>query len=123
LSLVAAKLVILTPFEASAAEDPIDITDRMRTALRGKRVKVKAMFGGVCFMLRDHMLCAASPRGYLFRAGKEGSAAAQAARPIPGSASLALYGEPITIAYAPTQLYRGSGSIEPERGPARATKH
>ena len=29
------------------------------------------MFGGVCFMLHDHMLCAASPRGYLFRVGKE----------------------------------------------------
>ena len=54
----------------------MDITERMRTALRGKRVKEKAMFGGVCFMLRDHMLCAASPRGYLFRVGKEGSAAA-----------------------------------------------
>jgi len=48
----------------------------MRAALRGKRVKEKAMFGGVCFMLRDHMLCATSPRGYLFRVGKEPSAAA-----------------------------------------------
>jgi hypothetical protein len=54
----------------------MDITERMRTALQGKRVKEKAMFGGVCFMLRDHMLCAASPRGYLFRVGKQGSAAA-----------------------------------------------
>jgi hypothetical protein len=54
----------------------MDITDRMRSVLRGKRVKEKAMFGGVCFMLRDHMLCAASPRGYLFRVGREGSAAA-----------------------------------------------
>ena len=54
----------------------MDITDRMRSALRGKRVKEKAMFGGVCFMLRNHMLCAASPRGYLFRVGKESSAAA-----------------------------------------------
>jgi hypothetical protein len=54
----------------------MDITDRMRSVLRGKRVKEKAMFGGVCFMLRDHMLCAASPRGYLFRVGKQGSAAA-----------------------------------------------
>lgn len=54
----------------------MDTTERMRNALRGKRVKEKAMFGGVCFMLRDHMLCAASPRGYLFRVGKESSAAA-----------------------------------------------
>jgi hypothetical protein len=37
----------------------MDTTDRMRAALRGKRVKEKAMFEGVCFMLRDHMLCAA----------------------------------------------------------------
>ena len=51
-------------------------TERMRAALRGKRVKEKAMFGGVCFMLRDHMLCAASPRGYLFRVGKEQHGAA-----------------------------------------------
>lgn len=57
----------------------------MRAALRGKRVKEKRMFGGVCFMLRDHMLCAASPRGYLFRVGKERHAAALArpgARPM-----------------------------------------
>jgi hypothetical protein len=60
-------------------------TERMRAALRGKRVKEKPMFGGVCFMLRDHMLCAASPRGYLFRVGKEQNAAAlkrPAARPM-----------------------------------------
>jgi hypothetical protein len=49
-------------------------TERMRAALRGKRVT--AMFGGVCFMLGEHMLCAARPRGYLFRVGKERSAAA-----------------------------------------------
>jgi len=54
----------------------MDHTERMRAALRGKRVTEKAMFGGVCFMLRDHMLCAASPRGYLFRVGKEQHGAA-----------------------------------------------
>jgi len=54
----------------------MDHTERMRSALRGKRVTEKAMFGGVCFMLGEHMLCATSPRGYLFRVGKERSAAA-----------------------------------------------
>jgi len=54
----------------------MDHTERMRAALRGKRVTEKAMFGGVCFMLREHMLCAASPRGYLFRVGKEQHGAA-----------------------------------------------
>src|SRR5678815_6189222 len=62
--------------EASTTDEAMEHTDRMRAALRGKRVKEKAMFGGVCFMLRDHMLCAASPRGYLFRVGKEQHAAA-----------------------------------------------
>ena len=35
---------------------------RLRTSLKGRRtIAEKAMFGGICFMLRDHMLCAAPP--------------------------------------------------------------
>ena len=55
----------------------MEISDRVRAALKGKRnVTEKKMFGGVCFMLREHMLCAASERGFLFRVGKAQNAAA-----------------------------------------------
>jgi len=84
-------------------------TDRMRAALRGKRVKEKAMFGGVCFMLRDHMLCAASPRGYLFRVGKERSTAAL---PRPGVRMMEMNG----------RRYEGYLRVDPERCDARALR-
>jgi hypothetical protein len=87
----------------------MDMTERMRAALRGKRVKEKAMFGGVCFMLRDHMLCAASPRGYLFRVGKEGSAAALAR---PGARTMEMN----------ARRYEGYIRVDPERCDARALR-
>ena len=43
---------------------------RLRTALKGKRsITEKKMFGGICFLLRGHMLCAGSKRGFMFRVG------------------------------------------------------
>ena len=87
----------------------MDPTERMRAALRGKRVKEKAMFGGVCFMLRDHMLCAASPRGYLFRVGKEESAAALAR---PGARTMEMNG----------RRYEGYIRVDPERCDGRSLR-
>lgn len=55
------------------------IVVRIRGALAGRRgVTEKKMFGGVCFMLRGHMLCGASKRGFMFRVGRELESAALA---------------------------------------------
>jgi TfoX/Sxy family transcriptional regulator of competence genes len=46
--------------------------ERLRGALGNRRgITEKPMFGGACFLLRDHMLCVWSKRGYLFRVGPE----------------------------------------------------
>lgn len=48
------------------------LAERLRAALTGKRrLAEKRMFGGVCFMLRDHMLCGTGKPGFMFRVGKE----------------------------------------------------
>ena len=53
---------------------------RMRQALaRRKGITEKRMFGGVCFMLNDNMMSAASKRGFMFRVGVD--AEKQALRP------------------------------------------
>jgi TfoX/Sxy family transcriptional regulator of competence genes len=52
---------------------------QLRRAVAGRGpVAEKKMFGGICFMLHGHMLCAVSPRGFLFRVGKAREAAALA---------------------------------------------
>ena len=49
----------------------------MRAALAAtKGITEKKMFGGICFMLRDHMLCGTGKQGYLFRVGAAGEAEA-----------------------------------------------
>lgn len=49
----------------------MSIETRLRNALAGRRsVSEKRMFGGTCFLLRGHMLCAAGRRGFMFRVGK-----------------------------------------------------
>jgi TfoX N-terminal domain len=51
--------------------------ERLRRALSGRRaITEKKMFGGVCFMLRDHMLCGTGWEGFLFRVGEEREAIA-----------------------------------------------
>jgi hypothetical protein len=46
------------------------LADRLRSALAGRnRVSERRMFGGVCFMLGDHMLCGAGKAGFMFRIG------------------------------------------------------
>jgi TfoX/Sxy family transcriptional regulator of competence genes len=45
---------------------------RMRKALQRLRgVSEKRMFGGICFLLRDHMLAGVGQPGFMFRVGKE----------------------------------------------------
>lgn len=52
---------------------------RMRRALsRLHRITEKKMFGGICFLLRDHMLCGLGKPGFMFRVGKEREAEALA---------------------------------------------
>jgi TfoX N-terminal domain len=47
------------------------LADRLRRALADPRATEKKMFGGICFMQRDHMLCGTGKAGFLFRVGKE----------------------------------------------------
>jgi hypothetical protein len=56
-----------------------DTADRLRKALKGKRnVTEKVMFGGICFMLRDHMLGGSGSGGFMFRVGVDREAGALA---------------------------------------------
>lgn len=55
----------------------MDLAERVRAALKGRKgVSEKKMFGGVCFMLRDHMLCGTGSGRFMFRVGKQNDAAA-----------------------------------------------
>ena len=60
--------------------------ERLRRALANrKRVTERKMFGGICFLLRGHMLCGIGKPGFMFRIGKEQEAEALArpgARPM-----------------------------------------
>ena len=48
------------------------LAGRLRRLLAGSAdLTEKRMFGGVCFMRREHMLCCASKRGVLLRVGSE----------------------------------------------------
>lgn len=50
---------------------------RLRKALAGRRgITEKKMFGGVCFLLKGHMLCGMGEDKFMFRVGKEQDAAA-----------------------------------------------
>jgi hypothetical protein len=57
------------------------LADRVRAALSGRRaITEKNMFGGVCFLLREHMLCGTGKQGFMFRVGKVQYAKALARR-------------------------------------------
>jgi TfoX N-terminal domain len=75
---------------------------RLRGALAGPDLTEKRMFGGVCFMRRDHMLCGASKRGFLFRVGKEQETEALAR---PGSSVMEMKG----------RRMHGYVQVDPER--------
>lgn len=47
------------------------LADRLRHAVGGLAPIVeKRMFGGICFMWGEHMLCGTGRSGFLFRVGK-----------------------------------------------------
>jgi hypothetical protein len=51
--------------------DGTALAERVRKALRFKRnVTEKRMMSGVCFLLREHMLCGTAKPGFMFRIGK-----------------------------------------------------
>jgi hypothetical protein len=53
-------------------QDMARLLERLRQLLAGSPDLVeKRMFGGVCFMRGEHMLCCASKRGVLLRVGTE----------------------------------------------------
>jgi hypothetical protein len=61
--------------------DPAALAQRLRTAFAGRRaITEKTMFGGVCFLLREHMLCGTGKPGFMFRIGKPQHAKALARR-------------------------------------------
>jgi hypothetical protein len=62
-------------------EDDMAYDEGMAEMLRGDladqvRVEEKRMFGGLCFMLKGHMLCGVHQGGGMFRVGKERQAEA-----------------------------------------------
>jgi hypothetical protein len=60
---------------------PETIAARLRKILARRRgITEKRMFGGVCFLLREHMLCGAGKSGFMFRVGKAQHARAVARR-------------------------------------------
>lgn len=51
--------------------DPAALAQRLRAAFAGRRaIAEKKMFGGVCFLLRGHMLCGSGRPGFMFRVGR-----------------------------------------------------
>ena len=60
-----------------APEEKQKLAERLRTALARRRgVTEKRMFGGICFLLNDNMLCGTGSGNFLFRVGKDEHAAA-----------------------------------------------
>ncbi|HSA91061.1 MAG TPA: TfoX/Sxy family protein [Burkholderiales bacterium] len=64
----------------------IPLAASVRRALGRKRgIAEKKMFGGTCFLLRGHMLCAAGRHGFMFRVGRaqyENALARRGATPV-----------------------------------------
>jgi hypothetical protein len=57
------------------------LAERVRKALGLRRaITEKKMFGGTCFLLREHMLCGTGKQGFMFRVGKAQHAKALARR-------------------------------------------
>jgi hypothetical protein len=55
----------------SGKHDGLALAVRLRKILKGKKgLEEKRMMGGVCFMLRNHMLCGTAKPGFMFRIGK-----------------------------------------------------
>jgi len=57
--------------------EKLKLAERLRTVLKGRRsVDEKRMFGGICFLLKDNMLCGTGSGKFMFRVGKEAHAVA-----------------------------------------------
>ncbi len=57
--------------------DPGALAQRLRRVFTKRRgMTEKAMFGGICFLLRGNMLCGTAKQGFMFRVGKDQDAAA-----------------------------------------------
>lgn len=51
--------------------DGMALAERVRNALgNNPDVTEKKMMGGICFLLREHMLCGTAKPGFMFRVGK-----------------------------------------------------
>ena len=83
---------------------------RLRKILAGRRgVTEKRMFGGVCFLLREHMLCGSGKSGFMFRVGKAQHSRALARR---GATSVVMNG----------REFQGFVWVDPAACDARALK-
>ena len=61
--------------------DGMALAERVRRALAAKRgISEKRMMGGICFLMREHMLCGTAKPGFLFRVGPAQYASALARR-------------------------------------------
>lgn len=80
----------------------MQVAERVRAALKGRRnITERKMFGGVCFLLREHMLAGTGGGRFMFRVGKENDAAALAR---PGASPMAFNG----------RRYQGFVWVDPE---------
>jgi TfoX/Sxy family transcriptional regulator of competence genes len=52
-----------------------DLAERIRSTLPPQGISERRMFGGTCFLLKDHMVAGTSKRGLLVRVGKDNHAA------------------------------------------------
>ena len=86
------------------------LANRLREILSERnRMTEKKMFGGICFMLRDHMLCGVGKLGFMFRIG-----VAQEAEALrrPGASIMAFNG----------RRFRGFVWVDPDRCDRRALR-
>ena len=68
------------------------MAERLRALLPATGVREQRMFGGIAFMLNEHMTVAVSKRGLLVRVGKDGYAEAVER---PGAAPMIMRGGPV----------------------------
>ena len=90
--------------------DALALAERLRGVLKGNRgVSEKRMFGGICFLLREHMLCGTGKPGFMFRVGKAQDRAALAR---PGAVPMEFNG----------RRFEGFVWVDPEACDARALR-
>src|SRR5262245_4887790 len=95
-----------------AASEKLLVVVRKALA-REKGVAEIKMFGGVCFMLRGHMLCGVESARFMVRVGPESDAKALA---LPGTSPMDFTGRPLK-GYV---YVKGEGALKPVLTLARA---